>query len=115
MYLPPSRPTPDDDPHATKSLSVRLVFFRLCVLDLSLIGGMPALERERCMMSLMVQCRGILPKPREQDNPWLPLESIRVQKAHMCGSHIATQRRKPTATRTSSSSSLSPHAVTGNV
>src|SRR6218665_2722593 len=44
----------------------------------SLIDGMPALERERCMMSLMVLCRGILPKPREQDNPWLPLASIRA-------------------------------------
>jgi len=79
----------------------------------SLIDGMPALERERCMMSLMVLCRGILPKPREQDNPWLPLASIRAPQAHMCGSHIATPRRKPTATRTSSSSSLSPHAVIG--
>src|SRR6218665_2372450 len=62
----------------------------------SLIDGMPALERERCMMSLMVLCRGILPKPREQDNPWLP---IRAPQAHMCGSHIAAPRRKPTATR----------------
>src|SRR6218665_314144 len=51
----------------------------------SLIDGMPALERERCMMSLMVLCRGILPKPREQDNPWLPLASIRAPQAHMCG------------------------------
>src|SRR6218665_2698090 len=67
---------------------------------------MPALERERCMMSLMVLFRGILPKPREQDNPWLPLASIRAPQAHMCGSHIATPRRKPTATLTCSSSVL---------
>src|SRR6218665_814879 len=41
------------------------------------------------------------------------LASIRAPQAHMCGSHIATPRRKPTATRTYSSSSLSPHAVIG--
>src|SRR6218665_3655752 len=59
---------------------------------------MPALERERCMMSLMVLCRGILPKPREQDNQWLPLASIRAPQAHICGSHNATPRPNHTPT-----------------
>src|SRR6218665_815423 len=55
----------------------------------------------------------ILPKPREHDKPWLPMASIRAPQEHMCGSHIAAPRRKPTAIPTSSSSSLSQHAVIG--
>src|ERR1043165_2040223 len=77
------------------------------------MDGIPAFERERCIISLIVLCRAIRPKPREQDRPWLPLASIRDPQAHMCGSHIAAPRRKPTATRTSSLSSLNPHAVIG--
>src|ERR1043165_3157258 len=77
------------------------------------MDGIPAFERERCIISLIVLCRAIRPKPREQDRPWLPLASIRDPQAHMCGSHIATPRRKPTATRTSSLSNLNPHAVIG--
>src|SRR5678815_4665084 len=79
----------------------------------SFIDGIPAFEWERCIMSLIVLCLAIRPKPREQDRPWLSLASIRAPQAHMCGSHIVAPRRKPTATRTSSLSSLNPHAVIG--
>src|SRR5678816_4117596 len=48
----------------------------------SFIDGIPAFERERCIMSLIVLCLAIRPKPREQDRPWLPLASIRAPQAH---------------------------------
>src|SRR5678815_1310919 len=54
----------------------------------SFIDGIPAFERERCIMSLIVLCLAIRPKPREQDRPWLPLASIRAPQAHICVVHI---------------------------
>src|SRR6218665_935387 len=79
----------------------------------SLMDVIPAFERVRCIKSLMVLGRAIRPKPREHDKPWLPVASIRAPQEHMCSSHIAAPRRKPTAIRTSSSLSFRRHAVIG--
>src|SRR6218665_716128 len=47
----------------------------------SLMDGIPALERVRCIIS----------KPRQHNKPWLPVASIRAPQEHTCTS--TTQAR----------------------
>lgn len=98
--LPPSHPTTDDDPLTMESLSGCLVFRDACAVygrpGGSMIDGIHAFERERCIMTSMALGRAIRQKPRKQDKPRLPLKSIRAPQVHiMCGSLIIAASRRP--------------------
>ena len=80
----------------------------------SFCDGTCALMSALCMMSLIASCLGSLPAPRRHESPWLPLRSTLVPHGQSCSSQRSTPMRRPTATRTASSSSLRPHAEMGH-
>src|SRR5688572_9897919 len=79
----------------------------------SLIFGNPARVRLRLIRSFNAACLAIRPGPSPQESPCAPSAVTRAPHGHACGSHMLVPRRSPTAILTASSSSRSPHVVTG--
>ena len=75
--------------------------------------GMPALDRARHIMSFKLWWRITLPELRLQERQWIAVASTKAPQGHVCGSHSLAPRRRPTATRTASSSNRSPQEAIG--
>ena len=71
--------------------------------------GVLALVSARYMKSLSSWCRIYRPAPRLHERPCVP--STCLPQRHWCGSQRLVPRRRPTATRTASMSSLNPHVI----
>src|SRR5688572_1606880 len=80
----------------------------------SFTAGKPAFMRLRHMMSFIAPCLAILPKPRGQDNPWLPLTLTVAPHPQECGWQMATPSLRPTAILTASSLRRRPQVAIGN-
>src|SRR5688572_8660251 len=79
----------------------------------SLVEGKPARVKLRKIMSFRAACLEERPGPRGQESPCKPSAATEEPQGHLCGSQRGTPSRRPTATLTDSSSSLSPHEVIG--
>ena len=77
----------------------------------SLATGICARLMALHITSLSLACRCRLALLRLHDNPWSPLASTSLPHGQVCGSHVRSPSRYPTATRTISSLSLRPTDV----
>ena len=80
----------------------------------SKVAGIFTAERARLTMSLRAECLGSLPWLRRQLKPCKPDSSTRSpQRGQSCGKQREHPRRRPTATRTQSSSKRRPRDEMG--